>query len=521
MILKKPYAFFIKIFKPMHIFVVVLTTYLIYISNNILVFFNEYIYSNQNVVGKDITENLVSNFLYIIPIIIIIFSLLFLGIMFNKKKPIAFYIVNIFIYLIVIIINLYVVNFLSAMEESIVSIKIVKLAHDLILINMIFEITSFIFFIVRGLGLNFTKFNFESDITKLNINEDDREEIELNFNIDVDTAKRKRKQKLRYFKYIYRENKFIINLFILFIVIGSLTTFLFFYFTKEDAIKEGVIYSMNNFNLKVNKSFFLNEDFNNQKITDNYLVIVEVSLQTNFRGVSLYLKDFSLEIEDAIFPVTNKYSDRFIDIGNVYNQEILPQDYTEYIFIFEIPQKYIESDLSFVYNNQGVKTKINLDPQNYISNKIIKLTQISDIMNFSDSLGDISFSIDSFEIKEKFLIKYNYCIKENDCVLSKEYIQPTINENFDKHILKLNVNYIDESNLQNKSFYEFFSKFGIIEYTIGDKTYSQRSNFEELKSKKINNKNNIYIGVNEKISIADSISLVFNIRNSKYVYILK
>ena len=89
------------------------------------------------------------------------------------------------------------------------------------------------------------------------------------------------------------------------------------------------------------------------------------------------------------------------------------------------------------------------------------------------------------------MIKYNYCIKENDCVLSKEYIQPTINENFDKHVLKLNVNYLDKSNLQNKSFYEFFSKFGIIEYTIGDKTYSQRSNFEELRSKKINNKNNI------------------------------
>ena len=105
--------------------------------------------------------------------------------------------------------------------------------------------------------------------------------------------------------------------------------------------------------------------------------------------------------------------------------------------------------------------------------------------------------------------------------MSKEYIVPTINENFDKHILKLEVEYNDESDLNINKFYDFFLKFGIIEYKTDDKIYTQNTNFEELKSKKTDNKNNIYIGINSNISNAEHINLIFNIRNSKYTYIIK
>jgi hypothetical protein len=466
-------------------------------------------------------KDLISSALYIIPAIIIAFSLIFLGIMYKKEKNFSFYVINIFIYLIIIIINAYISTFLTTMENVVVSIKIVKLAHDLILINMIIEIVSFVFLLIRGFGLNFKKFNFDSDIAKLNINESDKEEIELSLNIDLDFVKSKRKRKLRYFKYVYKENKFLVNLSIILTLIIIFITTLFLYFYKTEKKVEGVVYPMNRFNLRVNKSMFLNYDINSEKITDNYLVVVDASLQTNNKSTSLFLKDFSLEVGEAIFHVDMRYSNRVIDIGSVYNQEILNSEYTDYIFIFEIPEKYINSDIFFVYNNEGLKTKINLKPRNYVTNKIAQTHKLDEIMSFKDTLGDISFTINSFEIKNRFLINYNFCIKNNECFLSKEYITPTINENFDKHILKLNVNYSNKSNLNINTFYDFFSKFGVIEYKIGEKLYNQNSNFEELKSKKIDNKNNVYIGINSNISQADSINLIFNIRDSKYVYTLK
>lgn len=521
MILKKPYAFFIKVFKPIHLFLSVLILYLIYRTNSILTFFNNYIYSNENVVGTVLEENLISSAIYSIPVIIIVFSLIFLGIMFNKKKTIVFYVINILMYLVVIITNVYISTFLVSMEEAIVSIKIVKLSHDLVLINMILQIVTFILFFIRGLGFNFKRFNFDSDITKLNISEHDKEEIELSINIDLDLVKSNRNKKRRHLKYIYRENKFIINLLVIFVLIIVTSVSIFIYFSKVEKNKEGIVYPISNFNLKVNKSMFINYGISNEKITNNCLVVVDVSLQTNFKRVSLFLKDFSLEVGEAIFHTDTKYKNELIDIGNYYNEEILNLEYKNYIFVFEIPEKYINSDLFFIYNNQGVKNKIILNPQNYVSNKTMETLKIGEKINFDDTLGDVNFSINSFEIKDKFLIKYNYCITENDCISSKEYVTPTINQNFDKYILKLSVDYVDKSNLNTKNFYDFFSKFGIIEYKINDNLYIQSSNFEQLKSKKVDNKNNIYIGVNSNIINADSINLVFNIRDSKYVYILK
>ena len=513
--------FFIKVFKPIHILMAMLITYLIYISNKILVFFNNYIYSNQNIVGTELNKSLISSFLFIIPIMILVFSLIFLGVMFHKKKPVAFYVINIFVYLVVIFINFYISNFLISMEESIISIKIVKLGHDLILLNMIFQIISFVFMLARGLGLNFKKFNFESDVTNFNISDEDKEEIELNLNIDLQFAKSKRKRKLRYFKYIYKENNFLINLSIGIFLIIFILTIMFIKFYKAETNKEGIVYSMNNFNLRVNNTIFLDSDINNQKVTDNYLIIVDVSLQTKLTKVSLFLKDFTLEVGESIFHPETKYSNKLLDIGNSYKEQILTSNYSNYIFVFEVPKKYIESDFLFVYNNQGIKSRINLNPKKYISKEIVMTSTIGNELNFSDTLGKTYFTINSFEIRDKFLIKYNYCVKDNDCIESKEYIVPTINTNFDKYILRLDVKYNDESDLNINKFYDFFLRFGVIEYKIGDKTYIQNTEFEELKSKKIDNKNNVYIGVNSNISNADHINLIFNIRGSRYTYIIK
>lgn len=521
MILRKPYVFFIKVFKPIHILMSILITYLVYISNNILVFCNNYIYSNENVVGEALSESLISSALFVIPIIIVVFSLIFLGVMFHKRKPVAFYVLNIFVYLVILFINFYIFSFLISMEESIVSIKTVKLGHDLILLNMIFQIFSFVLMLIRGLGLNFKKFNFDSDITKINISDEDKEEIELSVNIDLQYAKSKRKRKLRYFKYIYKENRFLINLLIIIILMILFSVIMYIKYSKIETKTEGNVYSMSNFNLRVNKTIFLNSGINNQEITENYLLVVDTSLQSNLKSVSLFLKDFSLEVGEAIFHPETRYSNKLIDIGNAYNQQTLNSNYNNYIFIFEIPKKYIESEFLFVYNNEGTKNKISLNPKKYISKQTMKTSSLGEEIEFKETLGNIDFTINSFEIQDKFLIRYNYCVKENDCIVSKEYIVPTINENFDKHILKLEVKYNDESNLNINKFYDFFSKFGTIEYKIDGVIYTQNANFEELKSKKTDNKNNIYIGVDSNISKAESINLVFNIRNSKYTYIIK
>lgn len=521
MILKKPYAFFIKMFKPIHLVISILIAYLIYLENNILKFLTNYIYSSSSTIGENITDTLVNNFLYVIPIFIIVTSLLILGIMFKKKKPITFYVLNIFVFIVVIVINLYASNFLGVLEKSIVAIKSVKLIRDLVLINIVLQILSLIFFAVRGVGINFKKFNFDSELSKIDINEKDKEEFELNINVDTNETKRKRKRAFRNIKYFYFENKFIINLSVLlFLLILGISTY-FIVANPEDKKVEGVIYSANVFEFGVNSTTLLNTDYKGNKITDNYLIVVDCKIKSNYESKSLYLNDFSLKIGETVFKPTTKYSNFLVDLGLSYNEEILLKEYTNYLFVFEIPEKYINSDMMFRYNDLGNIISIKLQPKSVISNDLSISKKIGEEMSFEESLGNITFKINSYDIKDKYLIEYEYCIKDDDCLKSKEYLKATVDKNFDKYILKLNVEYDENTDLGVGTFYEFFSKFGSIYYNINGVWHSQIFNFEEIKSNKIFEKNISYIGIDSEIIKANNIRLVFTIRDSKYEYIIK
>lgn len=520
MILKKPYAFFIKMFKPIHLILSVLIAYLIYLNNKILVFLNNYITSTTATIEENV-KALVSNFLFIIPIVIIIFSLIILGIMFKKKKPIKFYFINVFAFIVVIIINLYASNFLNVIHGSAVSVKTVKLIHDLVLINIGIESISFIFFVIRGMGVNFKKFDFDSDISKINISESDKEEFEVNVEVDLDETKRKRKKKLRYLKYFYVENKFLINIGV---IIGIVVIFILSYFIYQGinkTNKEGVVYSTSKFSFQVSNTTILNTDYRGNELNGVYLLVVNTKLRSNNSNINLSLKNFSLRIEGVVFKPTNKYSNYVADLGNIYNEENLTTEFKDYLFVFEVPIKYIESNFDFNYSDEGNNISIRLKPTNLVSNQVSQSKNITEEMSFEETLGDIKFKINNYDIKNKYLISYEYCVKDNDCLLSYEYLTPSIDKNFDKTIMRLNVDYTINSELNINNFYSLFSEFGSISYKIGDTWYSQNASFEEIKSSKISSKNDVYIGVNSNILNASSIKIVFNIRGSKYEYLLK
>lgn len=86
--------------------------------------------------------------------------------------------------------------------------------------------------------------------------------------------------------------------------------------------------------------------------------------------------------------------------------------------------------------------------------------------------------------------------------------------------MRIDVDYVGNNDLGVKDFYSLLSNFGIISYKVDD-VWINTYKFEEIVSKKVSSKNNVYIGVNSNILNADSIKLVFNIRGQKYEYGLK
>ncbi len=521
MILKKPYAFFIKMFKPIHLMSSILVLYLISLSNDVLKFLNNYMYSAESVANEQIIESLINNAFYIVPIIMIILFLILLSIMFKKSKPSTFYFVGIFSFIIVLVINIYSVNFLNVLVENIVSVKAIKLIHDLVLINMLLESICLVFLFVRGVGIDFKKFDFNSDISQFEISESDKEEFEVNINIDFNKRKRKRKEKLRKFKYLYVENKLIINIFIIFSLFLLGFEVIYFVGQYKKVNKENIYYSTDSFVFKVNSTTILNTDFQGNKITENYLLIVDANIKPKYLNQKLYLNDFSLNIDNFLFKPTKKYYDKLIDLGNLYQEEKLNMEYTDYLFVFEIPEKHIASDMVFRYNSQGNITNISLNPKILNEKETVLVTKkISETLKFQAPLNNIEFKIKKYELENSYLIKYNYCINESDCILSKEYLKPSIDENYDKTILKLEVIYTENSDLDVNTFYSLLSNFGMISYRKEGNCINTHK-FEEIVSKRAPLLNNVYIGVNSNILNAESIKLIFDIRGQKYEYILK
>ena len=521
MILRKPYAFFIKMFKPIHLFFSALILYLIFRENKIVSFLNNYIYTSDIISGQGVSEGIIKSSLYIIPIFIIIGCIIILTIMFNKKKPIKFYLVTVFSFIVVIVINAYASSFLNVMQEHVVAVKSAKLIHDLVLINIIIETIAFLFLIIRGMGINIKKFNFDSDISKIDISESDKEEFELDLNVDLDEAKRKRKRRYRYLKYKYLENKFLYNIIgaSIIAVIAIISIAVVLVIGKRN--KENVIYATSTFDLAVNNSYILNTDYKGNKLTDNYLVVVDAKLRSFFDNNEIYLKDFSLKIENATFKPTNKYSTSLSDLGTYFTSESLTTDYDNYLFVYELPEKYINDDIEFNYKGANDDISILLNPKSIEISNFNETKKMGEEIELENMFEGLKFNITNFEINDSYKVEYKYCFKDDDCMNSIEYVKPSLDKNYDKTILKININYENTSKLNLPKFYNFLEQFGEIQYLIDDKWYSQNSGFEDIRSKKKQEKNVNYIGVNMDIKKASSIKFVFNIRGAKYEYILK
>ena len=104
MILRKPYAFFIKHFRFIHVILSLLVIYSTYKTKILLDFFNEYSNEIINITGQDLVTPLMPLFFQIIPLIILVVNLLLLFIMFIKKKPYLIYVISIGIFLFTFII---------------------------------------------------------------------------------------------------------------------------------------------------------------------------------------------------------------------------------------------------------------------------------------------------------------------------------------------------------------------------------------------------------------------------------
>lgn len=521
MILRKPYAFIIKYFKLIHFLLTLPVAYLIYRTNVILSFLSDYINSNTSVVGQNLVHNLFNSLCFILPVLIIIFSFIFLGIMYKKQKPYLFYMINIFIFIAFLVTLMYSYGMIGQMESIIIDIRPVKIIHDLLIILIGLEVISFIIFLIRAIGFDIKKFDFLSDVNNFDINESDKEEFEFNINIDFDDRKRRKKRRLRYLKYAYKENRLFINTVIAFMLLIGM----YFVYTNTNLYKkiysEKNVINFNNYSISVDESYITNKNYLNKKIDDNsYLVVTKIKTKAFTNGQKLDLSNFKLKINSSEFVSTNEYKNEIKDLGISYlDEEISTGNYNYYLVSFLIPHNLINDKMILKYNNYNKKAQIKLSPIKIDENITNKKYNIKDKISFKNSIIDNpNISINSYELADKFKIQYDFKSRDGSIYPSIEYITPNVDSNYDKALLKINAIYT-KNNSMVEDINKFITTYGTIKYKINN-TIKIQNNLVVLNSIKKANDNNYYIEINKEIKNASNCSLVFKIRNNEYEYIL-
>ena len=490
MIVRKPFAFLIKHFKAIHLFLFGLLVYVCYKYNGIVSFLRNYISTGNGRYDA-------VNYINYTPIYIILGAIVVMAIIYYlmkyKDKPKKLYLFSIIGYIAVIILFIFLFNYLRTFSSSIIEQKTLRLYRDISLMGLIFQYIIIVIMLIRGLGFDIKKFNFSKDIQELNIDLTDNEEVELVMGFDTNKTKFKIRRFFREFRYFIKENilftglSLIVIVIILWIIVANYTS-------KNKVYKENEYFGVD-FNMLVNGSYLTKEDNSLKKLSvgSSSLLVVKFKISSNHSDV-LNPDNFILSIYGKTYSPNNKYCSSLKDIGKCYNKIKLTEQEKEYIFVYLVDDNvlnkkiYLKYDYGYLTNKNNSVIKVRLNPDN-IDDEETTTKRINDTLGFNNSvIGDYKLKIEEYNISDNYEINADITL------------MPTSNNT----IIRLKVS---EGN-------DLIDNYALLKYTISGLEYTSTM-------KKLYNDNDYsYYEVNN-ITYADSIKLVLNSRHNNYEYILK
>lgn len=522
MILRKPYAFLIKKFKLIHLILSILMFYLVYRFNTVYTFFKEYV--NKDIHNRILASDYITLFMFLVILFITIGLIIVYLLMRFKKKPKTLYLINIIGYFASFIILWYSLSVLKKLEYTVLDTRVVRLTKDFVLVATAFQGIMSIIMFVRALGFDIKKFNFEKDISELNIDVTDNEEFELVVGIDTNKVARKTRRKWREFKYFILENKFIV--FIACIILISIISFSVFLnrtiinkvYKEKDKIATAL------YTISIEDSYYTTKKYDGTviKSKDKAYLLIKLNIQGRYDNLTLNRNNIRLIIDGNKHYPNLKYYEYFKDIGIGYTKQTINQNNSNYLLVYEINREDVGKKMmitfvdSIKYTSVGIETKyknISLKPTSLDTIIEAGSAKLGEELILKDTvIGNMKFKINNYDIALDMPYVYKVCT-QNVCNDIYSKITPT--KNYPSlGIMSLNISF-DKNNPFN-----FMSTYGSLHYIINDTKKKYNMKFVNITPSNYEG-DNIFIEVYDEVINASSIWFEFNIRDKKYKYILK
>ncbi len=523
MIIRKPYAFLIKRFRLIHAIMFILSIYIFFSCYKLYTFFNDLAKGQITTFSAELVT--ISAFVFISIIILSLLLFILFYLLKDKKKPYKFYILSLAYYVYIFIFIIIVYNQIKLSTDISFSFEKIRVIRDLCLLFFLPQAYIIIFLLIRALGFNIKVFDFQKDVSGLNIDEKDAEEIEIILEGNY-LYKRIIRKTIRHLKYFAMENKFTVTI-IASICVFIISLSLLFglkeynkYYNEQQLIEANSIY------YKVFNAYYTNKDTLGNVINDKVYILVKINLRNKKNhSIELTRDSFRLVVNEKMLNSIPSYQEKFIDMGEVYKPLNLKSGSNkDYLLIFEIDEKDLKREyilriktefmtLDSKYKDVIVKVK-KLEKE-----KESQRIMIPCVIDFNDTiLKENKLMINSYEIRENFEEEYISCIYD-ECSTFKYIIKPKKQGNV---LIKINSQiqnnydeYIDTHIDDEYNFYKYFT-------TISYRVYGY---FNEKETIVINNPkiktDNTFIEVPNEILSADKINLNINVRGNKYTIVLK
>ena len=517
MIIKKPYVFLIKHFRKIHIFLLIASILIFVhhlpISSFIREFVSLGVYDQMN----DPVTNHIHSYIFLLLFVVSAINISLIFLLKYKEKPWKVYLFPTITYILMALTYFLIINYFNGFDGNIERTQ-VSLYRDLIRTFNIIQIPVMIIYLIRCLGVDLKRFNFQLDQEYLELNEDDKLEIEININFDKTSVKRVSKRLLRYFNYFVQEHKKLVIA-----VISILVVYLGYkvyqvQFVENKTYSQNDDYYANGYVINILNSYYTDKDKAGKK-KENAFVIIELKMTNKDAPRIINIDNFHLYNGVKNFAqMSNNYAPDFEDLGKVYDQkETIKRDETkQFILIFRVDKELNKNRFVLFYqeyngNNPFLrKIKIKTKDLSVIKdNGTFKLGQEMEAPGLEDPNEKELLAPASYEFSN------NVNIVVQDGETSKTRTE-NIKSKSGYTIMK--IFYMTEEYVA-KDIIDFSSKYGKINYIDSNNKkisipMENATNYTSLGQY-------IYVEVPEEIKKSNSIELEYTIRNNKYIYKLK